>query len=340
MRTYYVNKGENFRQIAENCRRSAEEIARLNGRDMDDELMDGEVILLPPHPHCKEASTIREGALCLNGFLGDGLSRTTLKEALPYLASITIEGGSYSTKTGLVLPHMPHKDVLENCSAIKLLLPRIDRNPLAPLGEYCGTLLANGYGGLVLSVSDYSTEELTSALPQLAKIYKNNELGLYILIRESALRKRTKLWIYLSEILDGILLLADEIATPWQVRLAHLGEDFPKEMYRRVYAELPYALLQLEDDRERYFPLQKLSEQIQRCHAKRGCGSHQWIGEKCVIFGEDASSVSAGLSRLAQLSIPGVSLHLGHTPAWILSLIRSRFACQVRCQRNDKHSPW
>lgn len=340
MRTYFVKSGDNFRQIGKEQNREPSYLAALNGRCVEDELIEGEAILLPPPRECEAVARVKEGALCLNGFCAAGTSEQAVKEVLPYLTTLTEEGGYYTAKEGLQLPRASCSNLVCESGVTRLLLPQIGKAPLLPLGEYCTCLAEAGYGGLVLSISEYSTEELTSALPQLAKIYKNNNLALIALVRESALRKRPKLWIYLAEILDGIFLLADEITTPWEARLAHLGEDFPKGMRRRLYSELPYALACSQGRNVSYLPLDRLAEQIKKSHAIRGRGSIEWRQGGYQIYGEDAASVGMALGRIARLGIPGCTLHLGHTPPWILPLIRSRFACQVRCQRSDKHSPW
>lgn len=340
MRTYYAISGDNLRQIGKMHKRDPVALAKLNNREIDEELSAGEAILLPPADACACASCIREGALSINGFLGEGVSEKALADALPYLSTITIEGGCYSKKDGLRLPHTPHDALLVEGAIPRLLLPYIGREALSSLGTSCPLLAADGYRGLVLSLASYPTEELTSALPQLSKIFKNNDLALFALIPEGELNKRPKLWIYLSEIVDGIFTMADDIKTAWERRLAFLNEDFPRAVLRRIYTELPYALLCCKGTSRHYLPLNTLGEQIKKSHAKRGNGSHEWNGDGCQFFGEDPGSISLALTRLARIGLPGASLHLGHTPEWILSLIRSRFACQVRCQRNDRRSPW
>ena len=339
MRIYYVKSGENFEQIGKTTKREPEDIARLNGRGIGDTLAQGEAILLPERREYRLPLQGRDGALCINGILDAGTDSAILKHALPYLKTATEVGGTYLARGGLILPKQRHKQLFEEGGVTSLLMPEIGREMLSPLGKEAETLQAGGYGGLVLDIGEYSTEELTSALPQLGKIYKLNNLILYAAIQEAQLKKRPKLWMLLGDMLDGILLFADDIPTSWERRLAHLGEDFPLSFRRRLYTELPYALLRREVSGDRYLPLSQMGREIQKDHAKRGQGPLEWAGDAHTYYGEDVASTEYGMRRLARIGMGGASLHIGYTPRWVYALLDQHFICQGGCGTDGRRSP-
>ncbi len=368
---YTVKSGDNIRQISKSYDIVPERLQEVNGVGKAYTPIEGDTLMIPTNERCvypKKDDTpeslakrlhttkralyrknphlhrgtpgplwigvggCKRGAIHLNGYCDQSSEKGRIQQALPYLSTLTDCGGEYRAGVGLIFPKTRWIGEARDWGVLPLLCPNLHNLPLEELPLLVPSVKARGYGGMVLSCGEYGEDTLCSALKQVVNSFHLQGVCLLFETRRSDFDARHKLYDFISEVGDGLLITADCVTTPWEERQDRLICETSSMVRRHLYEEIPYCAAHTKEGELSYIPLTQIHHEKEKNRAEKQQGSAlTWEYPGGVMEIEDANSFLRGCCRLEQGKFAGASLHLNFTPRWIYTILDEVFTLEGGC---------
>ena len=322
-RTHTVRGGETLDSIARKYGTDPSSLLRMNPH------LRGKTVVHPSDILTVASSETPLASVMVHGRCNAAYDKSKLTEAIPYLSTLTIEGGHTRQSGEITLPDGRRQ--MRECHAEGIpVFAHIDCQEGLPHRERLSDRLQRAeYDGCVLSHIG-TAKEATSSLTSLRKWLDREGLRLYVETEENDFLGMPDTYGVYAEESDGLMITRSSMELPFTHLVEGICERASQARRQRIALELPYCAEE-RGETIRYLPTASVIPLAYRrgCAVGREeeqpCFSYPERGKMHTVVFEDAESMSRGLTVLGESPVGGVCVRVEHTDALVWQLISSLF---------------